>query len=210
MRAALYGWPWAESPGGSLVARGCRATYRHRKPCRPGGHAGRLFRATVRRMSGRDPAPASASIRPDCPGHQRARGFWSSVRRGIAQWLAGRFFLRPGAMLMCTHNGGIDHHVFIVGIARQQLENAGQNPALAPPAEALVDDFPIPETCRKITPRDARPIPEKDRFDEQTVIRRRAPDMTFTAGEKILDPIPLVVAQCITPHRSAPPQADRP
>ena len=79
-------------------------------------------------------------------------------------------------------------------IARQQFENALENPALGPPAEALVDDFPIPETRRKITPRDTRSIPEKNRFDEQAVIRRRAPDMTFTAGQKILDPIPLVVA----------------
>src|ERR1700730_5658304 len=154
-------------------------------------------------MSGRDPAPASASIRPDCRGHQRARGFWSSVRRGIAQWLAGRFFSRPGAMLARADNGGIDHHVFVVGIARQQLENALENSALGPPAEALVDDFPIPETRRKITPGDARSIPEKNGFDEQTIIRRCAPDVTFTAGQKILDPIPLVVAQCITSHRSA-------
>jgi len=97
-------------------------------------------------------------------------------------------------MLVRARNGGIDHHVFVVGIARQQLENTLENPAFGPPVEALVDDFPIPETRRKITPRDARPIPEKNGFDEQTIIRRRAPDMTFTAGEKILDPIPLVVA----------------
>ena len=97
-------------------------------------------------------------------------------------------------MLVRANNGGIDHHVFVVGIARQQLENALENPALAPPAEALLDDFPISETRRKITPGDARSISEKNGFDEQTVIRRRASDMTFTAGEKILDPIPLVVA----------------
>jgi hypothetical protein len=97
-------------------------------------------------------------------------------------------------MLVGAHNGGIDHHVFVVGIARQQLENTLENPTLGPPAEALVDDFPIPETRRKITPGDARPIPEKNGFDEQTIIRRRATDMTFTAGKKILDPIPLIVA----------------
>jgi hypothetical protein len=31
-------------------------------------------------------------------------------------------------------------------------------------------------------------------FDELSIIRRCAPDMAFAAGEKILDPVPLVVA----------------
>jgi hypothetical protein len=85
-------------------------------------------------------------------------------------------------MLVRAHNGGIDHHVFVVGIARLQLENALENPTLGPPAEALVDDFPIPEARRKITPGDTRPIPEKNGFDEKAIIRRGAPDMTFAAG----------------------------
>lgn len=33
--------------------------------------------------------------------------------------------------------------------------------------------------------------------------RGRAPNMAFTAGQKILDPIPLIVASCITSHRPA-------
>ena len=51
-------------------------------------------------------------------------------------------------------------------IARQQFENALENPALGPPAEALVDDFPITETLRKITPRDARSIAEQNSLHE--------------------------------------------
>jgi hypothetical protein len=58
-------------------------------------------------------------------------------------------------MLVSTHNGCVDHHVFVVVIARQQLEDALENPALRPPTEALVDDFPIPETLGEITPRNA-------------------------------------------------------
>src|SRR5258708_6148645 len=97
-------------------------------------------------------------------------------------------------MLVCAHDSGIDHHVFVIGIACQQLENTLENPALGPPAEGLVDDFPTPERRRKTTPGDGSPILEKKVFDEQPIIRRCAPDMTFTGGEKILDPIPLVVA----------------
>ena len=94
---------------------------------------------------------------------------------------------------MRAHDRGINHHVFVVMVARQQLENALENPALRPSAEALVDDFPISETLRKITPRNAGSIPVQNRLDEQPIIRRRAADMAFAARQKILDPIPLIV-----------------
>jgi hypothetical protein len=97
-------------------------------------------------------------------------------------------------MLMSAHDGGVDHHVFVVVIARQQLENAFENAAFRPPAEALVDDFPIAEPLGKIAPRNAGSISVENGFDEQPVIRRRAPNMAFAARQKILDPIPLVVA----------------
>src|ERR1700680_4285298 len=97
-------------------------------------------------------------------------------------------------MLMSAHNGGIDHHVFVVVITRQHLENALENPALCPPIEALVDDFPVAETCGEITPGNASAISVQNRFDEQSIVRCRAANMAFPARQKILDAIPLIVA----------------
>src|SRR5215831_6351846 len=119
------------------------------------------------------------------------------------------FFSCAGAVLMSAHDGGVDHHVFVVVITRQQLENTLENSALRPSIEALVDDLPIAEALRQIAPRDTSSISEENRFDEQSIIRRTASDMAFAAGQKILDPIPLIVAQPIASHPSAPPQADR-
>jgi len=48
-------------------------------------------------------------------------------------------------MLVSAHDCRVDHHVFIVVIARQHLENALENPALGPSAEALVHRFPMTE-----------------------------------------------------------------
>jgi hypothetical protein len=53
------------------------------------------------------------------------------------------FFLRAGAVLVSAHNGGIDHHIFVVMILGQQLENTFEDSALCPPAEPLVDRFPM-------------------------------------------------------------------
>ena len=103
-------------------------------------------------------------------------------------------------MLVSAHDGGVDHHVFVVVIARQLFENALENPALirsarpSPPAEPLVDDFPITETLRKVAPRNASSVPEKNGLHKQPIVGRRAAHMSFSAGQKILDPIPLVIA----------------
>jgi hypothetical protein len=51
-------------------------------------------------------------------------------------------------MLMRTHDGRIDHGVFIVRIGRQRLENALSNAALAPPGVPGMDHAEIPETFR--------------------------------------------------------------
>jgi hypothetical protein len=70
----------------------------------------------------------------------------------IGRSLAGRFFSRASAVLMRAHDGGVDHHVFVVAIACQQLENAIKSAALRPPAETLVYDLPVAETRGQITP----------------------------------------------------------
>ena len=116
-----------------------------------------------------------------------------AVRRGIGRSLVRRFFSRTGAVLVSSNNGGIDHHVFVVVIARQQLENTLENTALRPPIEALVGDFPISETLRKITLWNAGSISVQNCFDKQPIIRRSAANMAFAAGQKILDPLPLIV-----------------
>ena len=107
-------------------------------------------------------------------------------------------------MLVSAHDGGVDHHVLVVVIARQKLENTFENSTLRPPAKALVDNFPIAETLRKIAPRNAGSVSVQNGFDEQPIIRRSAPDMAFAARQKVLDPIPLVVAKGVTAHLSAP------
>jgi hypothetical protein len=112
-------------------------------------------------------------------------------------------------VLVSAHDGGVDHHVFVVVITRQHGENTLENPAFRPSIEALIDNLPIAKALRQIAPRDTGSKSEENRFDEQSIIRRSASDMAFAAGQKILDPIPLIVAQPKASHPSAPPQADR-
>jgi hypothetical protein len=96
-------------------------------------------------------------------------------------------------VLVRTHDRGVDHHVLIIAIAGQQLENTLENTALRLSIEALMDDLPIAKARRQITPRNANSVSKQNSFDEQTIVRCRAFDMAFAARQKILDPIPLVV-----------------
>src|SRR5262249_37296840 len=112
-------------------------------------------------------------------------------------------FLGAGAVLMSTHNGGVDHHVFVVGITRQQSENAIKNPAFRPPAEMLMHALPMAEARRQIAPWHTGPEPVQNRFNEHPVIRRGAANVPLPSRQNILDPIPLVVAQAKAFHRPA-------
>src|SRR3982074_1728370 len=112
----------------------------------------------VLRKQDHAPGPAGASARPAGREHRRAREFWWSVRCAIGRSLASRFFSRAGAVLMSANDCSVDHHVFVVGIARQQLENTVENAALCPSAKALVHDPPVAETRRQITPGNSRSI----------------------------------------------------
>jgi len=97
-------------------------------------------------------------------------------------------------MLVSAYDGGVDHHVFVIVIARQQLENALENSAIRPSTKALMDNLPISEALGQIAPRDAGPIAVQNSLDEQPIVRRSAAYMAFATGQKILDPVPLVVA----------------
>jgi hypothetical protein len=97
-------------------------------------------------------------------------------------------------MLMSAHNGGVDHHVFVIGVARQQLENPLKNPTLRPATETLMHALPIAEARRQIAPRNTGSEPVQNGFNEQPVIRRRPSDMAFATRQNIFDSIPLVVA----------------
>jgi len=96
-------------------------------------------------------------------------------------------------VLVSAHDGGVDHHVLVIGIAGQQLENLLENAALCPSAEALVYDLPVAKTRRQITPGNARSVSIKNRVNEQAVVRCSAADMAFAAGQKILDSLPLII-----------------
>jgi hypothetical protein len=107
-------------------------------------------------------------------------------------------------MLMGPHDGAIDYRVFVVGVRAQALEQPGPDAALGPLTEPGMHRLPRAEPLRQVAPRDAGAVAEQHCLDEQPIVLHRHTDVALTAGQKILDPIPLVVAQAIASHPSVP------
>jgi hypothetical protein len=145
----------------------------------------------------------------NCVGERRIVSGGDMNRAGFVYACAGRFFSSASTVLVSAHDRGVDHHVFVVGVIRQQLENAIENAALRPSVKALVYDVPVAKTRGQITPRDSRSISVKNRINEQPVVCCIAAHMTFSAGQKIFDPLPLVVSQS-KPLHGRPPQSRLP
>src|ERR1700722_6392531 len=120
---------------------------------------------------------------------------------------AGHTFLGAGAMLVGAHNGAVDHRIFVVGVCGEILKHPLPYTAFGPTAEPQMDLHPVTEPLRQIAPRHPGTITIEHGLAEQPIFRRGPPRRTFTSGQQVLDPLPLIVTQSEPPHRSAsPPQ----
>ena len=112
-------------------------------------------------------------------------------------------FFGAGAVLMGPHDGRIDHRVFVVGVRGQMLEDALPDARLGPAGKARMNRLPGSEALRQVPPGHAGPVSVQNRLDKQTIVLGGRAHIPRTSRQKILDPIPLVVAHCVALHVSA-------
>jgi hypothetical protein len=72
---------------------------------------------------------------------------------------------------MATHDGAVDHRVFVVGILGEVLENPPPDTGFCPAAEATMHVLPVAEAFRKVTPGDTGTVPVEHRLNKQTIVR---------------------------------------
>jgi hypothetical protein len=113
------------------------------------------------------------------------------------------FFGGAGAVLMRADYGAVDHRVFVVGVGGEMVEDLLPDPALGPAAEPTMGILPIAEALRQIAPWDAGAVTIEHRFDEAAIVLGSGADMADPPRQPVLDPLPLVIAQSISGHRSA-------
>src|SRR6266540_4275342 len=120
-------------------------------------------------------------FRTGCPWRDLPErfGHWKAVHQRFGRWAKSEDFERIFKLLASDH----DNEYMII-----------ENPALCPSTETLMNRFPMAETLRQITPGTPGSKSVENGLDEQSIIVRRAAYMSLTPGQKILDPIPLIVA----------------
>src|SRR5207248_605932 len=135
-----------------------------------------------------------------CDDHLSSPGMSQSLWSGGSS----RLFLGAGAVLMSAHDGAVDDRVFVVGIGREMLEDALPDSGFGPAAKAPMHVLPVAEAFRQVAPGNAGAVAIQNRLDEQAVVRRGHADMALPSRQQLLDPLPLVIAQSVAAHRSAP------
>ena len=60
--------------------------------------------------------------------------------------------------------------------------------------------YRVPEAFRQVPPGNACAIPIKHRLDKQSVVLGSDTDMPFTAGQKVLYTLPLIITKGIAAH----------
>ena len=119
-------------------------------------------------------------------------------------------FLGASAVLVSPHDGRVEHHVLIVVVSGQHVEDTFKNTALRPTIEALPDRLPATKSLGQIPPGAATAVTVEHRLDKEPIVLGRAADVTFTPRQKVLDPVPLIISKGVTTHRPALLKADLP
>src|SRR5271155_312680 len=85
----------------------------------------------------------------------------------------------------------------------EMLEDLLPDPGFGPPSEPAMGILPVAQALRQIAPRDAGAVAIEHRLDEATIVLSGRANMADPPRQPVLDPLPLVVAQSISRHRSA-------
>jgi hypothetical protein len=106
-------------------------------------------------------------------------------------------------MLMRPHDRGVDHCVLVVRVSRQQREQLFPDATRGPAAETPADVVPITGRFRQVASRDAGAVAIKYRLHEAAIVHRCHASRPSPSRQRVLDPIPLVVAEAVLAHWSA-------
>jgi hypothetical protein len=77
---------------------------------------------------------------------------------------------------MGTHDGAVDHRIFIVRVLGEASEHPLPDTGHRPAAETAMHVLPVTEAFRQVAPRDAGTVTIQHRLDEQAVVRRGRTD----------------------------------
>jgi hypothetical protein len=103
-------------------------------------------------------------------------------------------------MLMGANDGAVDEHLFEICVLRQLGEDAMPDTTPRPASKSLIDTIPRPEWAWQVTPRTTRASNPQNRFNELSIIGRRAPRVAGFTRQQGRYPLKLIITQPQTYH----------
>lgn len=106
------------------------------------------------------------------------------------------------AVLVRSHDGRVDHGVFIVRILGQGLENTLPHTAAAPSHMAQMHHAEIAQALGQVTPGNTGTVAIEHDIDEQPVVLGGRSNVSSPAGQQVLDLAPLAICQGISANHA--------
>ena len=104
----------------------------------------------------------------------------------VAKRLMLSFFVGIGTVLVGSHNGAVDHRVFVVAIAWQVVKDALPDPGFGPATEPSLRVLPVAESLRQVAPRYSGAVLIQDRLDEAVRSRLSMIHINYCRGRLFL------------------------
>ena len=131
----------------------------------------------------------------DDRAHRPQCGSWYSGRRANARLPDFESPFCASRMLVCSHDGGIDHDVLKIWVLDQGLEKTLPNTFARPTIEAHEYAVPQAECWGQIAPRSARAQNPQHRIDKQPIVLAVATFVALLTRNQIRDTLPLCIRQ---------------
>jgi hypothetical protein len=109
-------------------------------------------------------------------------------------------------MLMNTHNGAVDKHVFKISVTRHFREDPMPDALSRPACKALVDAIPETKLRGKIAPRTARACHPEHGLNKQAIVCGGSTRIAALTRRQRFDPLELIISQPKTCHPDAYPK----
>lgn len=111
------------------------------------------------------------------------------------------FFAARGRLLMCPHDGRIQHQILALLVAHQLVKDPLQDAGIGPAHKALMHALVLDKTLRQVGPARSRAQYPQHAVDEKPVVSCGTTLRFVPARKKILDLLSLQITQFITVWR---------
>lgn len=99
---------------------------------------------------------------------------------------------------MGTHDGRINHGVFVVGLCTEECKDFEPNARATPTHMPQMYDAEVAKAFRQVSPRNASTIAIQHSIHEEAVVLGGSTHMARSSGKLVFNELPLAISQSVS------------